>query len=221
VRQLFAGIPRGPAIVRPEPAAFTIRDTSIVAEDRVQLPRLYLTWHTVKRQHQDEAPLDILAYLLTGARNSRLTNALVYEREIARDASAFNDAKRLDGDFSVVSTARPGQGLDSVKVAIDREIRRLAVDGPTPRELQQAKNAAESSFLNRLEFVREKAEQLNSYHYFAGEPDHFQRELDRLLAVTADDIKRVASTYLRGPRVMLSIVPIGKRELAASRGPIQ
>jgi zinc protease len=221
VRKYFGNIPRGPAISRPTPPPFTVRDTGIVAEDRVQLPRLYLAWHTVNNTHKDAAPLDILSYLLSGARNSRLTNTLVYQREIASSVTAFSDVKRLDGDYSIVATARPGQGLDSLKVAVDREILRLATDGPTARELEQAKNARESSFLNGLEFVSAKADQLNAYAYFNGTPDYFQKDLDALRAVTADDIKRVINTYLRGPRVMLSIVPMGKPELAAKRVIIQ
>jgi len=221
VRKYFSNIPRGPTISRPTPPPFTVRDTGIVAEDRVQLPRLYLGWHTVNNNHRDAAPLDILSYLLSGARNSRLTNNLVYQREIATSVSAFSDAKRLDGDYSIVATARPGQGLDSLKVAIDRELARLATEGPTARELEQAKNARESSFLNGLEFVSAKADQLNAYAYFNGTPDYFQKDLDALRAVTADDIKRVINAYLKGPRVMLSIVPMGKRELAATRVIIQ
>ena len=221
VRKYFGSIPRGPTITRPTPPPFTVRDTGIVAEDRVQLPRLYLGWHTVNNQHRDAAPLDILSYLLSGARNSRLTNNLVYQREIATSVNAFSDAKRLDGDYSIVATARPGQGLDSLKVAIDRELARLATEGPTARELEQAKNARESSFLNGLEFVSDKADQLNAYAYFNGTPDYFQKDLDALRAVTADDIKRVINAYLKGPRVMLSIVPMGKRELAATRVIIQ
>ena len=221
VRQYFGSIPRGPAISRPTPPRFTVRDTAIVAEDRVQLPQLYLAWHTVEQKHKDAAPLDILSYLLSGARNSRLTNTLVYQREIASSVSAYSDTKRLDGDYSIVARARPGQGLDSLKVAIERELARLATEGPTARELEQAKNARESSFLNQLEFINEKADQLNQYAYLKGTPDYFQKELDELRAVTAADIKRVITTYLRGPRVMLSIVPMGKRELAATRVTIQ
>ena len=109
VRKYFGDIPRGPAIERNTPAPFTVRDTAIVAEDRVQLPRLYLGWHTVNNTHKDAAPLNILSYLLSGARNSRLTNNLVYQREIASSVSAFSDVKRLDGDYSIVATARPGK----------------------------------------------------------------------------------------------------------------
>ncbi len=221
VRQAFADIPRGPAITRPAPRAFAPRDTVMVAEDQVQLPRLYLAWHAVPQYHADDAALNVARYLLTGARNSRLTSALVYDQELAKDVYASNDSKKLDGDFGIIATARPGIALDAIRNAIDRELRRLAADGPTPRELEQARNAIESGFLNRLEFVNAKAEQLNEYYYFTGTPDYFQRDLDRHRAVTADDIKRVVSHYLVAPRVMLSIVPKGRKELAATREGVQ
>jgi zinc protease len=221
VTKYFADIPRGPAITRPRLADFKVRDTAIVAEDRVQLPRLYLQWHAVKAYHEDDAALDVTSYLLSGARNARLTSALVYGKEVAKDAFANNDSKKLDGDFSIVATARAGVPLDSVRAGVDAELRRLAREGPTARELEQAKNTIEAGFLNRLEFAQAKADQLNSYYYFTGRPDSFQADLDRYRAVTADDVKRAVSTYLMGPRVMLSIVPQGKRELAAKKEIIQ
>jgi len=217
VRQLFSDIPRGPAIERPVPSPFTVRDTTIVAEDRVQLPRLLLDWHTVKRYHPDEAALEITQYLLTGARNARLTSALVYDEEVARDVYAYNGARKLDGEFGIMATARPGTGLDTVLAAVEKQLARLATDGPNDRELQQARNALESQFLNRLEFVDAKADRLNEYYYFTGNPDGFQGDLDRFRAVTADDVKRVVARYLTGARVTLSIVPQGKKELAVTR----
>jgi zinc protease len=221
VRRMFADIPRGPAIVRQTPPVFTVRDTAFVAEDRVQLPRLYLAWHGVRAFHADDAALDIAAYVLTGARNSRLTDLLVHRDEVAKDVMAFNASKKLDGDFQIIATARPDNTLDRVKEGIDRELARLAADGPTNRELQQAKNAIEANFLNRLEYVSAKADQLNNYYFLTGQPDGFQRDLDRYAAVTAEDVKRVVRSYLTGPRVMLSIVPQGTPGLAATRGAIQ
>lgn len=217
VRHYFGSIPRGPAITRPQPPSFTLRDTAIVAEDRVQLPRLYLAWHTVKAFHRDDAPLQVVAYLLTGARNSRLTNLLVYERELASNVFAYHDAGRLDGSFHIVATARPDRHLDSLQKHIEGELRRLATDGPTARELEQARNAMEAQFLSRLEQVNGKADQLNYYYYFTGEPDYFQKELDALRAVSSEDVQRVLRTYLTGARVMLSIVPQGRRDLAATK----
>jgi zinc protease len=217
VRLMFSEIPRGPAITRPAPAPFTVHDTTIVAEDRVQLPRLYLAWHAVSRNAPDDAALEVTQHLLAGARDARLTNALVYDEEVARDVLASNDSKKLDGDFTIVATARPGKTLNAVRNSIEKQLARLADDGPSERELQQARNTLESQFLNRLEFVNAKANQLNEYYYFTGNPDGFQRDLDRYRAVTAADVKRVVSRYLLAPRVTLSIVPQGKKELAATK----
>lgn len=215
-RQMFGEIPRGPAIERPRPAAFTLRDTTIVLEDRVQLPRVYLAWHTVPEFSADDAALDIAAYILSGARNSRLTQALVFQRELATNASAFNSSKRLDGDFQVVATARPGIALDSLTRVIDAELRRLASEPPTARELEQAKNSIEASFLNGLEFVDAKADRLNAYYYATGTPDYFQQDLDRYRRVTAADVSRVVRRYLLTGRVTLSVVPQGRTNLAAT-----
>ena len=215
VEQYFGEIPRGPAITRPTAPDFTLsRDTVVILEDRVQLPRLYFNWHTAKVYSRDDAALDLLGYLLAGAKNSRLTQKLVYDQQIATNVVAFNDGKLLDGDFTVYATARPGHSLPELQASIDAELKRLIDEGPTQRELEQAQNARESTFLNRLEQVGSKADKLNSYYYLVGTPDYFQQDLARYRGVTAADIQRVARQYMTGHRVVLSIVPQGKTEMA-------
>ena len=221
VRKYFTDIPRGPAIDRPAPAPFTVKDTAIVLEDRVQLPRLYLNWHTVKGWQADDAALDIASYILAGSRTSRLTQALVYGGELATNVQAYQDGKRLDGDFSIITTARPGRGLDTLRTIVDFEIARLAMEGPTLRELDEAKNATEASFLRGIQQVAGKADRLNAYYYQTGNPDSFQADIDRYKAVTAVDVQRVVKQYLRTNRVMASVVPQGKPELAAKKVVIQ
>ena len=217
VRKYFGEIPRGPAITRNAPAPFSLpSDTAAVLEDRVQLPRLYYSWHTVKGWAPQDAALDIAAYVLTGAKNSRLTQKLVYDQQIASGVSAFQDGKRLDGDFTVVATARPGHTLPELQRVIDAELARLAAEGPTARELEQAKNSIESNFLSGVEQVGRKADALNSYYYQLGEPDGFQKDLARYRAVTAADVQNAVRAYLTGPRVIVSVVPQGKREMAAT-----
>ena len=221
VRQMFGEIPRGPAITRPSPAPFTLRDTVVVLEDRVQLPRIYLAWHGTREFGPDDAALDIASYVLAGARNSRLTQALVYDGELATSANAFNASKRLDGDIQVIATARPGIALDTIQAVIDAEIRKLAASGPTRREIEQAQNEIEASFLNRLEFTSAKADQLNSYYRATGNPDFFQSDIERYRAVTPADVQRVVRQYLTKGRVTLSVVPQGKKELAATQRIVQ
>ena len=94
VRRYFADIPRGPAPDRPPTPAFQRqRDTTIVLEDQVQLPRVYIDWHTVKGYAPDDAALNVLAYLLTGAKNGRLTQTLVYDRQVATNVFADFEPK--------------------------------------------------------------------------------------------------------------------------------
>jgi zinc protease len=219
VTRYFADIPRGPAITRPAvPPVKLPRDTLATLEDRVQLPRLYYNWHTVKGGMADDAALEILSYLLTGARNSRLTQKLVYDLQIATNVAAFQDGKRLDGDFTILTTARPGHALPELARVVDQEVKRLAEEGPTQRELDQAKNSLEARFLSALESTGRKADQLNAYYYASGNPDGFQGEIDRLRAVTAEDVRRVIRTYLLAPRAVVSVVPMGKRDLAYRAG---
>ncbi|HJS46448.1 MAG TPA: pitrilysin family protein [Gemmatimonadales bacterium] len=217
VRTYFGAIPRGPAPSRPRemPRALA-RDTALVLEDRVQLARLYYAWPAVKETNPDEAAFAVVGYLLTGAKNGRLTQPLVYERQIASGVQASGDLKRHDGDFYVIATARPGQALPALQQVVDAELARLAAEGPTAREMEQAKNAMEARFLGRLETVAGKADLLNAYYYERGAPDGFQADLDALRAVTAEDVQRVVRNWLLGPRAIVSVVPQGKPELAAT-----
>jgi zinc protease len=217
VQQYFGEIPRGPAVTRPVAPAFTLaKDTVATIEDRVQLPRVYNHWHTVKLYSADDAALDVLSYLLTGAKNSRLTQALVYNQQIATGVVSYNDGKRLDGDFTIFATAKPGHSLPELQRSIDAELHRLMTEGPTAREMEQAQNSIESDFLNGLEQISSKADRLDSYFYFTGTPNYFQQDLARYHAVTAQDIQRVARQYLGAHRVVLSVVPQGKTEMAVT-----
>jgi zinc protease len=223
VERYFGDIPRGPSVTRPTPPAVLLpADVIATLEDRVQLPRVYNAWHTVKAFAPDDAGLDVLANVLAGGRSSRLYRRLVYELQIASDVVAFQDGSRLDGKFELWTTARPGHALPELQRVVDEEVRKLADTGPTPREVARAQNTFESQFLSRMERVGSfggKADQLNFYNYFVGTPDYFQRDLDRYLRVTAADVQRIARAYLAGAhRVVLSVVPQGKPELAVPAG---
>lgn len=222
VRKYFGDIPRGPPIIRRPTPTFTIaHDTAVVLTDRVQLPRLFYIWHSTRAYGPDDAALNLLAYVLSGAKNGRLTEPLVYVRQLAADVNAFQDGRLRDGEFGIIATARPGHALPELQGVIDSQVARLAADGPTPRELEQARNSFEASMLEQLEYGGAVADQLNSYYYFTGDPDYLARDIARTRAVTAADIQRVARTYLQAPRVVLSVVPEGKPELAASAAEVR
>lgn len=216
--QYFGWIPRGPAVTRPQVPIPPIAATRYIAkEDRVTLPQLTMTWRTGTRFSQDEAALNALAQILTGGKSSRLYKRLVYEQQVAQSTNAFNDANMLSGDFWVIIRGKPGTQLDALEQAVNEEVQRLADAPPTADELRRVVNGIETQFVNNLETVQNKADQLNDYDYYAGEPGFAARDLARYRALTPADIQRVAREYLQGKnRIVLSFVPQGKPELAAT-----
>jgi zinc protease len=215
VQRYFGWVPRGPELPpRATPARVMIpRDTAVVLEDRVQLPRVYYTWPTVRLFHPDDAALDVLAYILAGDKNSRLYRRLVYEAQVAQDVSAWQLSPRLDGFFRVEVTPRPSQDPSRVMRMADEEIKRLIRDGVNAREIARAQNTFRARFLDDLASVLGKGSQLSSYNYFAGTPDFVQQDAARYDRVTAADVQRVARTYVGAPKVILTVVPEGKTEL--------
>lgn len=215
VQRYFGDIPRGPEMPpRPVVPAVTLaRDTFLVLEDRVQLPRLYDTWHSVKAFHPDDAALDILAYALAGDKNSRLHKRLVYDMQVAQDVRAQQFSGRLDGYFQIVVTPKPGQTPARMQQLVDEEIARVRSGGITPRELARAQNTIRARMLDRLASNLGKAEQLNYYNYVAGAADYARADAERFSQVTAADVQRVADSYLSKPKVVLTVVPEGKKNM--------
>jgi zinc protease len=215
VQRYFGVIPRGPEVpARATPGPVRIlQDTALVLEDRVQLPRAYYTWPTVRYFDRDDAALDILAYILAGDKNSRLYKRLVYDEQIAQSPYTQHTSVRLGGFFRVEVTPRPGKSPSQVMKVVDEEIARLIRDGITPRELARAQNTVRVRFLDDLASVLGKASQLSSYNYFVGTPDYVQQDAARYDRVTVDDIRRVAQAYLGRPKVILTVVPEGKTDL--------
>jgi zinc protease len=220
VQRWFGDIPRGPALPpRPEPAPVRLaRDTVLVLEDRVQLPRFWYTWPSVRAYAPDDAALDVLGYVLAGDKSARLYKRLVYETQQAQDVSAFQDGSRLAGVFMLDVTPKPGQSPARLAAMAEAEIARVQREGISERELARAKNSIRARFLDRLASVLGKADLINAYNYYVGTPDWVRQDAARFDAVTAADVQRVARQYLQQPKVVLTVVPEGQRAVALRAG---
>jgi len=216
VAKYFGEIPRGKAIVRPtaKPAVLTT-ETRLVYEDRVQIPRLYVSWPSVGARTEDQYALDVLAAILSGPRTARLTNALVYKNQSAASVTVGQSTSENVGEFELMITPRPGHNLTELEGSTDSLIAIMKKDGPTSEELQRAKAGMELGFLNGLQSNLGKAFQLNTGNTLNGNPGEFKVSYAKTQAVTAADVKRVANRYLGSGRVVLSVVPLGKKEDAS------
>jgi zinc protease len=212
VEKWFSEIPRGPDVppIAP-PAAFldTVKKHSMT--DRVQLPRLYLAWHTPAIYQPGDAALDLAASLMSGGKNSRLYRRLVYDLQIAQDVSAFQQSQSLGSVFLIIATARPGQTLERIQQVIDEELDKLRGAPADEREMTRTLNQMEASFYRQMERVggfSGKADQLNAYYTRTGMPDWFAEDLARYRSLRAEDVRSAIARYLpKGKRVELSVVP--------------
>lgn len=184
-------------------------------EDRVQLPRLTINWHSISLTGADDATLDILGDVLAGGKNSRLYKALVYDKQIAQNVFAGQGSRALAGTFSVTVTAKPGVSLSDIEKIVDEEIEKLKNNPPTDREIQRSKNSTKATYIYRLQSVGGKADQLNWFNIMWGDQAMINKDLDRYAKITPTDIQNAAKKYLVKNRVVFSVVPTGKKELEA------
>ena len=206
-----------PPIDYPHPMLTGVSRKTI--EDRVQLPRLYISWITPSLFAPGDAELDVVSQVLAGGKNSRLYKRLVYDLQIAQDVSAFQGSAALNSQFQVIVTARPPDAtttstalVDRIRTIVDEEIAKLQQSPPSAREFDRAINQVEASFYNRMESAggfNGKGNQLNAYYTATGNPDYFNEDLSRYRALSARDVQSAAAFWLpAGRRVELTVEPM-------------
>jgi zinc protease len=216
IQKYFGDLPQGKNVERPSvPLPRLEASKRLVYEDRVQVPRLYIQWPTVGFKNDDDYALSVMSSILSGSRTARLTKALVYDSQKASQVFGFQNSAEDVGVFQVTVVPRPEHSLTDLEALVDSVLQKFISEGPTAEELQKAKSGLELSFLRGLESNLGKANQLNSGAVFYGNPGQFSTDYKKTLAVTAADVKRVAAKYLTGSRIVLSVVPKGKKDQAA------
>jgi predicted Zn-dependent peptidase len=133
---------------------------------------------------------------------------LVKGKELVQDISIDTDGRRGPDLFSIWAICSPGQTGVAVREQIYRELADIAEKGVTERELQKAKNRVRAAFVFALESNLQRASHLAEFETYYGDAELLNQEADRYLAVTLDDIKRVAKQYFAASgRTVLDVVP--------------
>ena len=220
VEAYFGDIPAGspPAPVVPPVVDPRARSASLRLEDRVELPRLYLTWMSPALYAEDDAELDLASGILSGGKSSRLYRAVLHDRQLATDVSAHQYSQELAGVFGIVATAAPDQTLDELDRVIGAEVERLAAEGPTDDELDRVRQQVEANFARRRESIGGfggRSDLLNTYNVLAGTPDYLAQDLARYAGATREGVAAAVARWLDpAARIALSIVPAGAADRA-------
>ena len=212
--EYLGGIPRGPEVPALPPAPSAPRtdgERRVVLEDPMaQLPLLWMAFTIPPADHPDQYALSLLSTIFSGGESSRLYRRLVQEERAALDMISLLDRRRGTGTFRFGALPNQGVDVERLEALIVEEIERLQEEGVTRAELDKAlsqRRAAE--VMGRLQ-ARSKAEELQRLVLHHGDPFRVNGELERYEAVTREDIRRVARTYLTpGNRTVVVARPAG------------
>ena len=211
VEKYFGPIPAGPKVVHPKPWTPELKEEKrIHMTDRVGLARVYIVWPTPRHFTPEDAALDVLGHVLAGGKTSRLYRALVREKQIAQDVQAYQDGQELTSEFAIVATIRPGHTIAEVEAAIAEELDRIKAEPPTAEEMERAVNTFEARLVRSLESVSEfggRADRLNLYNTYTGDPGYMAKDFGRYGRVDAAQVTQMAKQFLGPGRVVVEVVP--------------
>ena len=215
VNQYFAGasshaVPEGPKCDASASAAAPKRRE--VRDAQANLDALLRIYRIPEHRSPDTPALELLNIILGTGESSRLNVAVVRRDKAAVAAGAIlNPYGSRNGPgiwvaYGIVNQGVPAERMDTL---IGAQLDSIRANGITPAELEKAKNVLRAGFIANRETTLGKAEELHHYLTFHNSIDEINTDLDRLLAVTGDDVKRVANTYLAPGNLTLLIVRAG------------
>src|SRR5438477_1412613 len=199
VDKYFAPIPKPnlplPRVNVAEPAR-TGEKRFMEYAPNVPLKGVALTYLAPSSKSDDAAALRMASVILSQGRSSRLYQSLVYQQQLALSANAGADLREDAGMFTFTSFAVNGKKPEDVEAALRAEIKKLQDAPVSAAELEKAKNQIVTGQLRQRETSLGKSNALGRAAVLLGDPNRVNTELDRLQAVTAADIQRVAQKYL-------------------------
>ena len=199
IKKSFEGIPR-----QPNPPVVDMTEPEQTAERRATVedvlarsPRVALAFKAISGNTADFYALQVLSNALQSGQSSRLYQKLVKEKEQVTGVFGAMDEKRGTGALFISATVKPGIQVSDVEASIYQEIERLKREPIADWELQKAKNSTRRGFVNSLQSSLARAFNLSEYAIYYNDPSLINTRLDKVNAVTKEDVQRVANKYLR------------------------
>ncbi|HEX9216996.1 MAG TPA: pitrilysin family protein [Gemmatimonadales bacterium] len=226
VNQYFAGVPSHAAPETPRcdtgggAASAKGAQRREVHDPQANLDLVMRLYRIPEHRSADTPALEILNIILGQGESSRLNVSVVRRDKAAVGAGAVLNpygSRNGPGILAAYGIVNQGVSADRLDSLLSLQLDSIRANGITADELDKAKNVLRAGFIDNRETTLGKAEELHHYLTFHPSIDEINTDLDKLLAVTSDDVKRVANTYLAPANLTLLIVRPGAAP--ASGGP--
>jgi predicted Zn-dependent peptidase len=165
-------------------------------DQNANLPAVFVAYGMPPQKSADTYPLQLLASILAGGESSRLHERLVRQEKAALETFSFPIFRRGPGVFMAGAIANQGVTVEKLQSLLEAEVTKVRQNGVTAAELEKAKNQARAEMARSLQTAFGKAEALQEASYIYGDPGAIRTNMEKTMAVTLEDIKRVANQYL-------------------------
>jgi len=197
VKSSFGDMPSGSLV---KPMNFTEPDQKgerrVILRREAELPYIIMAYHSPSFPHEDSYALDVLNWILSGGKSSRLYRSLVYETRIALNVSAdYSGFNRDPYLFFLYATASPGRDIKEIEESLSSEIEKLKREPPSVREVQKAKNQIEASFIMEQDSIYMQAMKYGMFEML-GDWRLVSKYLEGIRKVTPEDLVKVSRKYL-------------------------
>jgi zinc protease len=222
IKQLFEPIPRGP---EPKPVmtmeAEQKGERRFLLKREAQVPFVLMGYHVPNYTSEDSYALDVLESILSRGKSSRLYQSLVYDQKLSLAVGAEYGLMQADpGLFYFYALVSPGQKVETVEEALRKEIKSLQSEPPTDLELQRAKNQVEAARWFEQDSNFRHAMLLGQAETVGAGWRKVDQFLDRIRAVTAKDVQRVARQYLiEDTQTVGTLIPLPPKQSDAPPAP--
>jgi predicted Zn-dependent peptidase len=206
VEKWFGSFPASqkPAVVKIPTPVVAAKEVA-VDDPFAKLRQITFAWESPANFGEGDAELDIVANALTREGTGRLYKSLVYDKQLAQSVSAGQDGMTFSGNFSITVTLRSGADMEQVKKIVEDEVAKVAKDSVTEPEIQRYVASREAGVIYRLEDLNNRANILQEYNQYLGDPNRITWDLDRYRKTTPEKVRAVAAQYLT-PEHMITVI---------------
>ncbi len=219
VEKYFSDIPSQPPIPEVETVEPEQRGERRVYVEYEANPNVAIAYHKPEATHPDQYALDVIQSLLAAGRTARLYKSLIEDKRLAVMARAYAGGSKYPDLFLIFVTPRHPHTAEEVEQAVYEELEKLKKEPPSQWELEKIKNQLEADFIHGLESNSGLADEISFYEAVAGW-QYINVALEKIQAVTAEDVMRVAKKYFtKTNRTVATLVKI--EPSSASKGEVK
>ncbi len=210
IKDYFGPIPRGEEIVRnyPKETPITEQKNAKAYDPNIQIPASMIAYRTPGFKEKDAYVLDMISTYLSDGPSSKLYKKMVDDQKQALQVGAFNIAQEDYGMYVVFGLPVGETSLETLTTEMEEEVEKVRTALISEKDYQKLQNKFENQFVNSNSSVEGIANSLARYYLLYGDTSLINKEIDIYRSITREDIKEVASKYLKpNQRLVLEYLP--------------